>query len=83
MADHRTFLGGDKTFFEGQREDVQCTKANKKVFDREKIVAFCEAKGIAIFDIRRLRIRNRTKKALIGMGEEPYRDVHDANEMRT
>ncbi len=48
---------GDKAHFEGQRDDVQCTKANKKVFDREKIVAFCQAKGIAIFDTAQAVIR--------------------------
>ena len=48
---------GDKTHFEGQRDDVQCTKANKKVFNREEIVAFCEAKGIAIFDTAQAVIR--------------------------
>ncbi len=45
---------GDMTFFE-----APSTKANKKVFDREKIVAFCQEKGIAIFDtaqaVRRLQ----------------------------
>jgi G:T/U-mismatch repair DNA glycosylase len=48
---------GDKTFFEGQRDDVRCTKGEKKVFDREKIVAFCQAKGIAIFDTAQAVIR--------------------------
>ena len=55
---------GDKTFFEGQRDflkvqsdQVPSTKANKKVFDREKIVAFCQAKGIAIFDTAQAVIR--------------------------
>ena len=48
---------GDKTHFEGQRDDVRCTKGEKKVFDREKIVAFCEAKGIAIFDTAQAVIR--------------------------
>ena len=57
---------GDKTFFEGQRDflkepsdKVPSTKAGRKVFNREEIVAFCEAKGIAIFDtaqaVRRLQ----------------------------
>ena len=57
---------GDKTFFEGQRDflkvqsdQVQSTKAGKKVFNRKEIVSFCEAKGIAIFDtaqaVRRLQ----------------------------
>ena len=41
---------GDKTYFEVQRDDVQCTKGEKKVFNREEIMAFCEEKGIAIFD---------------------------------
>ena len=48
---------GDKTHFEGQRDDVRCTKGEKKVFDREKIVAFCQAKGIAIFDTAQAVIR--------------------------
>ena len=48
---------GDKTFFEGKRnllkgpsDKVPSTKVSKRVFQREEIVAFCEAKGIAIFD---------------------------------
>ena len=48
---------GDKTHFEGPRDDVRCTKGGKKVFDREKIVAFCQAKGIAIFDTAQAVIR--------------------------
>ena len=48
---------GDKTHFEGQRDDVQCTKAGKKVFNRDEIVSFCEAKGIAIFDTAQAVIR--------------------------
>ena len=48
---------GDKTNFEVQRDDVRCTKGEKKVFDREKIVAFCQAKGIAIFDTAQAVIR--------------------------
>ena len=55
---------GDKTHFEGQRDlekgqrdNVQCTKVGRKVFNREKIVAFCEAKGIAIFDTAQAVIR--------------------------
>ena len=48
---------GDKTHFEGQRDDVQCTKSGRKVFNREEIVAFCEAKGIAIFDTAQAVIR--------------------------
>ena len=43
---------GDKTRFE-----VQSTKAGKKVFNREEIVTFCEAKGIAIFDTAQAVIR--------------------------
>ena len=31
-------------------DQVQSTKAGRKVFNREEIVSFCEAKGIAIFD---------------------------------
>ncbi len=48
---------GDKTYFEVQRDDVQCTKVGRKVFNREEIVAFCEAKGIAIFDTAQAVIR--------------------------
>ncbi len=48
---------GDKTYFEEQRDDVRCTKGGKKVFNREEIVAFCEAKGIAIFDTAQAVIR--------------------------
>ena len=48
---------GDKTHFEGQRDDVQCTKAGKKVFNRDEIVSFCETKGIAIFDTAQAVIR--------------------------
>lgn len=48
---------GDKTHFEGQRDDVQCTKAGKKVFNRDEIVSFCRAKGIAIFDTAQAVIR--------------------------
>lgn len=67
---------GDKTFFEVQRDtyrkadrstarrlEVPSTKANKKVFDREKIVAFCEAKGIAIFDTAQAVIRLQSNAA--------------------
>ena len=49
----------DKSHFEVQKDKVQGTKAGKKVFNREEIVSFCEAKGIAIFDtaqaVRRLQ----------------------------
>ena len=48
---------GDKTRFEGQRDDVRCTKVGRKVFNREEIIAFCEAKGIAIFDTAQAVIR--------------------------
>ena len=48
---------GDKTHFEGPRDKVPSTKANKKVFNREEIIAFCEAKGIAIFDTAQAVIR--------------------------
>ena len=55
---------GNKTHFEGQRDflkvpsdQVQCTKAGKKVFNRDEIVSFCEAKGIAIFDTAQAVIR--------------------------
>ena len=49
---------GDMTFFE-----APSTKANKKVFDREKIVAFCQAKGIAIFDTAQAVIRLQSNAA--------------------
>ena len=48
---------GDKTYFEGPSDKVPSTKANKKVFNREEIVAFCQAKGIAIFDTAQAVIR--------------------------
>ena len=55
---------GDKTHFEGQRDflkvqsdQIQSTKAGKKVFNRDEIVSFCEAKGIAIFDTAQAVIR--------------------------
>lgn len=55
---------GDKTHFEEQgdlmkvpRDQVQSTKAGRKVFNREEIVSFCEAKGIAIFDTAQAVIR--------------------------
>ena len=55
---------GDKTHFEGQRDllkgpsdKVPSTKVGRKVFNREEIVAFCEAKGIAIFDTAQAVIR--------------------------
>ena len=66
---------GDKTHFEGSRDtyreadrsarrlEVPSTKANKKVFDREKIVAFCQAKGIAIFDTAQAVIRLQSNAA--------------------
>lgn len=47
----------DKTYFEGQRDDVQCTKGGKRVFNRDEIVSFCETKGIAIFDTAQAVIR--------------------------
>lgn len=48
---------GDKTFFEGPSDKVPSTKGEKRVFNREKIVAFCQAKGIAIFDTAQAVIR--------------------------
>ena len=55
---------GDKTHFEGQRDflnvqsdQVQSTKAGKKVFNRNEIASFCETKGIAIFDTAQAVIR--------------------------
>ena len=54
----------DKTHFEGQRnflkvqsDQVQSTKAGKKVFNRDEIISFCETKGIAIFDTAQAVIR--------------------------
>lgn len=55
---------GDKTHFEEQRDlikvprdQVQSTKAGRKVFNREEIASFCETKGIAIFDTAQAVIR--------------------------
>ena len=55
---------GDKTYFEGQRDlmkvprdQVQSTKAGRKVFNREEIASFCKTKGIAIFDTAQVVIR--------------------------
>ena len=48
---------GDKTFFEVQSDDVRCTKVGRKVFKRAEIMAFCKAKGIAIFDTAQAVIR--------------------------
>ena len=47
----------DKTYFEGPSDKVPSTKANKKVFNREEIISFCETKGIAIFDTAQAVIR--------------------------
>ena len=49
---------GDKTYFEGPD-----TKAGKKVFNREEIISFCEAKGIAIFDTAQAVIRLQSNAA--------------------
>ena len=58
-----TFFG-DKTHFEGQRDflkdpsdKVPSTKGGKSVFNCEEIMAFCETKGIAIFDTAQAIIR--------------------------
>ncbi len=48
---------GDKTHFEGPSDKVPSTKGGKSVFNREEIVAFCQAKGIAIFDTAQAVIR--------------------------
>ncbi len=55
---------GDKTHFEEQgdlmkvpRDQVQSTKAGRKVFNREEIASFCATKGIAIFDTAQAVIR--------------------------
>ena len=55
---------GDKTHFEEQgdlmkvpRDQVQSTKAGRKVFNREEIASLCETKGIAIFDTAQAVIR--------------------------
>jgi len=61
---------GDKTFFEVQRDlmkvqsdQVQSTKAGRKVFNRDEIVSFCETKGIAIFDTAQAVIRRQGNAA--------------------
>lgn len=61
---------GDKTFFEEQgdlmkvpSDQVQSTKAGRKVFNREEIVSFCETKGIAIFDTAQAVIRLQSNAA--------------------
>ena len=55
---------GEKTHFEEQgdlmkvpRDQVQSTKAGRKVFNRDEIASFCETKGIAIFDTAQAVIR--------------------------
>ena len=48
---------GDKTHFEEQREDGQAMKDRKAVFKYDRIVAFCNDKGIAIFDTAQAVIR--------------------------
>ncbi len=55
---------GDKTHFEEQgdlmkvpSDQVQSTKAGRKVFNRKEIASFCETKGIAIFDTAQAVIR--------------------------
>ena len=48
---------GDKTHFEGQMNHAQSTNTSKKVFNREGIISFCEAKGIVIFDTAQAVIR--------------------------
>ena len=53
----KTHFEGQRDFLKGQRDNVQCTKAGKKVFNREEIASFCETKGIAIFDTAQAVIR--------------------------
>ena len=53
----KTHFEGQRDFLKGQRDNVQCTKAGKKVFNREEIVSFCETKVIAIFDTAQAVIR--------------------------
>ena len=67
---------GDKTFFEEQgdlmkvpSDQVQSTKAGRKVFNREEIVSFCETKGIAIFDTAQAVIR------LLGNAADEHLDI--------
>ena len=55
--DDKTYFEGQGDSLKGQREDVRCTKAGKKVFNRDEIVSFCETKGIAIFDTAQAVIR--------------------------
>lgn len=53
----KTHFEGQRDFLKGQRDNVQCTKAGRKVFNREEIASFCETKGIAIFDTAQAVIR--------------------------
>ena len=66
----KTYFEGPRDLGKGQRNpygevdrstegrlEVPSTKAGRKVFRREEIVAFCEAKGIAIFDTAQAVIR--------------------------
>ena len=53
----KTHFEGQRDFLKGQRDNVQCTKVGRKVFNREEIVSFCETKGIAIFDTAQAVIR--------------------------
>lgn len=53
----RDFLKGERNLMKVPRDNVQCTKEGKKVFNREEIVSFCETKGIAIFDTAQAVIR--------------------------
>ena len=53
----KTHFEGQGDFLKGQRDNVQCTKEGKKVFNREEIASFCETKGIAIFDTAQAVIR--------------------------
>ena len=53
----KTHFEGQRDFLKGQRDNVQCTKEGKKVFNREEIASFCETKSIAIFDTAQAVIR--------------------------
>ena len=53
----KTYFEGQRDLEKGQRDQVQSTKAGRKVFNREEIASFCETKGIAIFDTAQAVIR--------------------------
>lgn len=55
--DNKTYFEGQRDLMKVPRDQVQSTKAGRKVFNREEIVSFCETKGIAIFDTAQAVIR--------------------------